>query len=198
MIKASALILSIRQKLNDNDPDNYKYFNPEIIDAINSGLKNISNDLLYFSRVWKIKCKEDQERYDLPEDFLKPIRVLLNGKKIFSVKSQKSDDTLNAIVFDDISIRLYVAHKDDDVLDIEYNYIEQIDTTESDIFCSLLLYDAIIYYALSILFQNPIKKDGLERGDYFLSKYNREVNNIKDTIRSNRQTQNIKTKFKGI
>lgn len=198
MINASSLILSIRQRLNDNDKERYKYQDTEIIDAINLGLQKISNDLLYFNRTWKIKCKEDQERYTLPEDFLKPIRVLLNGKKIFSVKSQKSDDTQNAIVFDDISIRLYVPHKDGDILDVEYNYIEQIDTQKSTIVCSLLLSNALVYYALSILFQNPNKKDGLQRSDFFMRKYDQEIRSIKDTIRSTRQTQNIKTEYKKV
>lgn len=203
MIKASNLILSIRQKLNDKDTNRYKFTSPEVVDAINLALIDISEDLLFFNRIWKIKCNKEKVRYSLPSDFLRLISVRLNDRKIENIKSLEAYESIDGnytkpvAIIDNISIRVYDL-KDDDELEIEYNYIEHIDDENSQFEASLLLYEPIVLYATAQLYQNPVFKDGLQKSAFYQNLYERKMGSVRSRIKSSSNSKNIIIKYRKV
>lgn len=198
-IKASNLILGIRQKLNDKEPDRYKFSTPEVVDSINLALANISSDLLFFNRTWKIPCNKKKSRYALPNDFVKLIRVKLNGKEIDEIRSLDSQRISSpAVSIDNVSIRVHGIHNDGDVLEMEYYYIEHINNGNSVIDMSMLLFEPIVLYATSNLFLNPVFKDGLQKSAFYNNAFLQKMKDVKDRLKSNTQTKKIKSQFRRV
>ncbi|MDD5360420.1 MAG: hypothetical protein PHI79_03490 [Sulfurovaceae bacterium] len=202
-IKASNLILSVRQKLNDKEPARYKFTTPEVVDAINMALAVISNDLLFFNRTWEIKCNKEKARYRLPADFVKIISIKLNGKKIDNIKSLEAYESMSDIcskpvaIIDNISLRVYDVTDDDKII-IEYNYIEHIDDENSEIDTSLLLSEPIVLYAASVLFQNPVFKDGLQRSVFHANAFFQKMEYVRSRLKNNSNSKNIRSQFRGV
>ncbi|CAA6806672.1 MAG: Unknown protein [uncultured Sulfurovum sp.] len=199
MIKISSVILSCRTKLGDTDIKKQRYSDMEIIDAINDTVSVMSEDLLCFSKTWVIDCKECVARYELPHDFLKPIHLHLNNKLITNIKSIESEKKGSGASFDLQTVHFFGTNiKDNDRIEIYYNYIETISNKEESIHLPLNAKEIIVSYALHLLYQNPIRKDGTGRSTHYYNLYEKKIIALRNRVKMNSQSVNITTKFKKV
>ena len=199
MIVVSSLLLSIRSKLGDTDITSQRYSDAEIIDSINDALAVLSEELLCFSRTWSISCKDCVTRYALPADFLKPISLKFNSKEILnivSVESQAQNNCTFTASYDLQTVHLYLPEiKEKDKIELYYNYSETVSTKDESIPLPNNAKEIIVNYVLHLLYQNPIKKDGLQRSSYFYNLYEKKLITFRSRVKMNAQSKNIKTTF---
>jgi hypothetical protein len=203
MITVAEIVLSARTKLGDTDIEKYRYSDVEIIDAINDALAVMSEDLLCFSRTWVVECKKCVNRYLLPADFLRPISLLFNKKLITNIESMESrinnKTTRSGVAYDNQTIHLFLGEiKASDEIEFYYNYFETVSNIEEAINLPNNAKEIIVYYVLHLLYQNPIKKDGLKRSEYYLAMYERKKIPFRSRLRKNTQSKHIRSGFKKV
>ena len=206
-VKVADVILAIRSRLGDEDSTSYRYVEPEIIDAVNSALAHLSEELLCFSRTWIIPCLDKVNRYELPSDFLRPISVNYNGvlaKDILSMEVFMSNDrfSLDTIPNKTVAYDMQTLHllsfsniKKGDLLELYYHCYENIDNSNDTVGLPALAKEALVYFALHLLFQKPVASKGLEKSNYYFGLYERELFKLRSRVRKNQQSKNIRSSF---
>jgi len=200
-ILVSDLILSVRSRLTDEDRLKYKYPEAEVIDALNSALAHLSEALLCFTRTWVIPCKKGIGRYELPEDFLRLISVSYQGKVITDVQSMESrmnDPYPSAGVSLDLqTIHFFpgVEIKEKENISLYYHYYETISDKSEMISLPKIAKETIVFYMLFLLFQRNVSSKGIEKSNYYLRLYERELQSFRSRVRKNQQSKHICTDY---
>ena len=202
MVKVTDLILGIRARLGDTDITRQTYSDMEIIDAINSSLSHISEDLLCFSKTWTIPTIAGVNRYVLPMDFLRFISIRFNTtliKNIISIEQQAKQEypttTLTAS-FDNQTLFIYGTEiKANDEIELYYNYFETISNKDEILIIPNNTKEVLVYYALSVLYENPVKKNGLSYSNRYRKLYDTEIIKLSSRLSKNRQSKNITTSY---
>lgn len=196
------VVLSVRNSLGDTNLSTAKYSNPEIIDSINATLATLSEELLFFHRTWIFQCVADVYRYKLPDDFLKLISVSINGKVVQHVESlehraQTENYEFGVSVYQNV-LHIYGGHNAGDTIEVSYNHYESIDELADEINLPPTTKELIVYGALHRLYLKPISKDSINKSGYYLQLFEKKIKDVKSRIRSNQQSKNITTKFRGV
>jgi len=201
MIRIADLILGIRMRLGDNRPERQKYSDPEILDAINSALAHLSEELLAFARVWVIPMRSGVGRYELPGDFLRLISVDYQGvtipdHEVTSLEYRARHGVTGGVSLDMQTIHFFPADtiKDGEKAEIYYHYYETIDAEDETIALPHIAKEAIVFYALSVLYQNPVMQDGLNRSDYYRTHFDAELVALRSRVRKNQQSRSIRSR----
>jgi hypothetical protein len=162
MVHIDRVIADIRSKLGDTKSENYKYSNSEIINALNNGLTEISQDSLAFGRIWLFELKECVTRYENPKDFIK-----------FVDKKTVVENDNSLIVEQDTQTFFIDEHifKIKKRLKLYYYYHETIYDGETILRINSGFGLALIYFALSQLFMTPNRENGLQMSEFFYNKY---------------------------
>ena len=205
-VKIGDVILGLRSRLGDVDASNYKYADTELIDAINSSLAHLSEELLCFSRTWLLPAKENIHRYKLPEDFLRPISVSYECEiinRVLSMESRSSDNEIPClpnVSYDMQTLHLYPSAKLENGKNIElyYHYYETINDKTDKVGLPNIAKECIIYYALSLLFENNITSRGIEKANRARKLYELELEKLRSRERKNQQSKNITSKYRSI
>jgi len=201
MIKVADIILASRSRLGDIDYKNLRFSDAEIIDAINSALAHLSEELLCFAKIWVIPCKDGVNRYELPDDYLRLISVNFNGEiitkeRIISLEKRKNSNfflhSKVGVGLDMQTIHIFNTKiKSSDEIEIYYNYYETIDNKDDDIKFPLIGKEAIVYFVLSLLYQSPVRVNGLDRANYYRSLYEIELKKLRSRVNKDRQSRFI-------
>ncbi|GEM_PF-4724191 len=195
MIQVKNIILQVRQKTGDNDYSDIKYSDNEIIDSINLALSSIAIECLCFNKDWLITPKDDVYVYPLPLDFLQFHSLTVNNKKILQIGGITNNGIyfdLNQIYFKNIDI------KAKDAIILNYFHYERVGNAGDSIYLPFGILDALIYHVLSLLYQNPISKEHINKSTYYLNLYDKSIMNIKSIIRSQFQQKNIISMYRKV
>ena len=203
MVKIGDVVLGIRSRLGDTDVAKQHYSDPEIIDAVNSALSHLSEELLCFRRTWLVPCLDGVGRYELPGDFLRLISVNYKGTLITEVESMEHrmnrEDGAGTpgVSLDLQTIHLFPSEniKTGDVIELYYQYYETVNDDRDDIALPNVAKEAIVFFALSLLYQNPVKKAGIEKSNYYRRMYEVELQNLRSRVRMNAQSKKIRTPY---
>jgi len=204
MVKIADVILGLRSRLGDTDVSNRRYSDPEMIDAVNSALAHLSEELLCFRRTWRVPCADGVGRYELPEDFLRPISVNYNDALITDVESMEHRMNRNGLNDPGVSYDLQTLHvfpsanvKEGDVIEFYYNYFETVNDGRDTVALPNNAKEAVICYALHLLYQNPILKlsDRVKLSTHYLQLYEVAVGPLKSRVRMNAQSKNMRSNF---
>ena len=204
MVTVSSILLSIRSKTGDTNPDKYRFSTMEIIDSINDALNIMSEELLWATRTWEIPCTEGVGRYVLPVDFLRPISASYNGKVISNIESMehrnKNESFSGGMAYDAQTLHVFPSDsvKEGDTIEIYYNNYETINDETDTLDVANGYKTAIVYYALHLLYQNPISKEHMKKSSEYLSLYYARISGLKGRTRSNVQSKNIRSSYRKI
>jgi len=165
MIKIQSIIASVRSKLGDTDHTNYRYTTEEILNALNMGLTDISQNTLAFYKSWQIQTKEGIRRYKLPNDF-----IMLADKK------EVCHDNKLISYMDSQTLYLNFEPKEDankklPRIAIYYNYTEYIYDEHIDLYILNGFASPLIHFALAELFMSPNRENGLNFSEFHRQKY---------------------------
>ena len=200
-VRVSALLLGIRSRLGDTDPAQYRYSDPEIIDAVNDALAHLSEELLCFSKTWILPTREGVGVYPLPEDHLETVSVRYNGEVIhkrdmlsMAYRETKGIDT--GVSVDLQTVRLYPESqvKDGQRISMYYHYTETINDKSDTIALPGTAKLPIIYFALGILYENPIKKDGASHSNRAQTLFEKYLIPLRSRLRKNAQSGQIRSR----
>jgi len=202
-VKINDIVLGIRSRLGDVDANDRDYNDPEIIDAINSALAHLSEDLLCFRRTWLIPCVDGVGRYELPSDFLRLISVNFKGMLITDVESMESRsnqrwyDTRPSVSLDLQTIHLfpYESIRSDDEIELYYQYYETINDSTDTVALPNSAKEAMIYYALGLLFENNVSSKGIEKSNRYKKLYVLESKKLVSRVQMNAQSQKIRSTY---
>jgi len=200
------VVLGIRSRLGDTDVTSRDYSDPEIIDAVNSALAHLSEDLLCFRRIWRVPCVAGVGRYELPSDFLRFISVNYNGTLITEVESMEHRVNRSytyprqSVSLDLQTLHLFPAEsiKSGDVIELYYNYFETIGDDRDTIALPNNAKEAMIYFALGLLFENNISAKGMEKSNRYKKLYEMEVQKLASRVQMNAQSKNIRTRYRKV
>lgn len=201
MVTVASIILSIRSKSGDTDAAKYRFVDAEIVDNINDALNVLSEELLWSTRTWQIPCVDGVGRYVLPADFLRPISASYNGSIIEEIESlehrQQSQNFATGMAYDSRTVHIYpgVDVKSSDKIELYYNNYETVNDVTDTLAIANGYKTAIVYYALHMMYQNPIAKDHMNRSSEYLSLYMARVANLKSLQRSNVQSKRIRSRY---
>lgn len=206
MVKIADVVLGIRSRLGDTDVAAQEYSDAEIIDAVNSALAHISEELLCFSRVWLIPTKDGVGRYELPGDFLRLISVNYECsliKDVQSLESRMNSDVMDSkpsVSLDMQTIHLFPAEsiKKDDVVELYYHYFETVSDERESVGLPNNAKEAIIYYALGLLFENPVQSDGEKKANRAKQLFAVEMQRVTSRVRANAQSKKIRTAYQKV
>ena len=206
MIKVGSLFLGIQSRLGDVDPKKRHYNDTEIIEAINSALAHVSEELLCFSRTWLIPCIDGVNRYKLPSDVLRPISANYNKKHIENVVSMEALAKPSScacgvtVAYDLQTLHLFNVPlvKKSDVIELYYNYTESINDKTDTIDLPSTAKESLIYYALGLLFENNVSSRGIEKSNRFKQLYELELAKVRSRVRKNQQSKHIISYFNGV
>ena len=202
-IKVEDAILGIRSRLGDTDYKNRRYNEAEIIDAINSSLAYLSEELLCFRREWIFDTKENIQKYELPHDFLRLIFLSINDTKIEDIRSEEiaynNKDALSfpfaVITMQTIELFLGKKIEANQRVYLRYNHYETISNKEETIPLPNSAKEALIYGALALLYENPIKRDGLNISNRYLMLRDNAIKSVKNRLFANKNSKSIRVNY---
>jgi len=199
MLIVNDIILPVRKKLADQDEK--KWSNEELIDNINSSLIEICRDTLIFKNTIKIELFHEKPTYPLPNDFLSIIHATIKDENC-DVKSydyiQKNYLNIqdHTIAIDGVRLHLYPTSNKS--MRFSYNYYIQIEEIEDNIELPLFTKNAIVFYVMHLAHQTQTSKNShLKTKDYF-SLYKAEINMIKETLLSNKNSKKVRTTYQKV
>lgn len=206
MVKIADVVLGIRSRLGDTDVHNQDYSDAEIIDAVNSALAHLSEDLLCFSRTWLIPTKEGIGRYELPSDFLRLISVKFKGATITKVESMEARSnrkyhcTAPSVSLDMQTIHLFPSEgiKEGERVELYYHYFETINDESDSVSLPNNAKESMVYYALALLMENPVQSDGVQQANRYRQLYEVEKQKLASRVRKNAQSKHIRTSYQRV
>ena len=208
MVLVSDLILGIRSRLGDTDAQKgYRWTDEELLDYINSSLAQISIQLLIFTDKEEIVLTQDTNRYELPPEMVKVISVNINSdpaiiKSFEWLENNKNilDTNKIYVCMDEESIYIYPIEniKVDEKLEIGYKYILQAKDVDDNLNVSVLVKDAIIFYALHLAYQINTSEKNVAKSDKFLKLFDKQTMTIKSTFYANKHSKRIRSKYKRV
>ncbi len=204
----SELLLPIRSKLNDKEQTKYRWSDNELIDNINAGIANVSKDLLIFSDSKIVPYENGVIQYPLPQNMLKIASISIE-QTVAQVKSydwiannkhKMSKMSALYVCFDYESFYLYADKtiKDGTNIDIKYYYIPQVSTPQCEIAMPIILKDAIVFYAMHLAHQTPVKEKNDQISMRWLELYEKEIAKHKPMFYSNKQSKSIRSKYRKV
>ncbi len=203
-MKVNDIILSMRSRLNDTVPANYRWSDEELMDMINSSLSNLSRELFLFTHQEMFKVTEDENRYKLPHNCLKVISVNIDKQpviiKSFEWMSQNKhyiDDDNFLVCMDEQSFLLYPLEmlKVGMNIELNYNFIEQIILKTDDIPVSLMSKNALLFYSMHLALQVNTSDKNRDRSTHYMKLYDKEISQLRQTYYKNRHSKRLRSKF---
>lgn len=206
MVKIGDVILGLKSRLGDTDSASPRYSDPEIIDAVNSALSHLSEELLCFRRTWFVPCADGVGRYELPGDFLRLISVKYKDEIITDIESMehrmtRRDGTADfGVSLDMQTVHIFPAEniEKEDVIELYYHYFETVSDTRDTVSLPNSAKEAIVFYVLYLLYQNPIKKDGLKISAQYFQNYQMSLRALRSRVRMNAQSKNMQTAYRKV
>jgi len=193
------ILLATRKNLADQKEE--KWSNGELIDNINSAIIEICRDTLIFKSTIYIDLFDNKESYNLPKDFLSIIHASVADEDCI-IKSydylQKNYLNISdyTIALDGINLHLYPRVTDK--MRFSYNYFIQIDEIEDEVQLPLFVKNALVFYVMHLAHMSPVKSENMKLSVDYLKLYKTEIQTIKDTLLSNKNSRNTKTKHQRI
>ncbi len=193
------ILLSVREKIGDKDRTNYRWSDEELIDAINSSLCDITQEINpWDDGEWIIPLQEGQNRYELPPYFHKLKFVKINKNIIDKscivgydtfIKSGESSHVVS------ISINNFHIKpvKKDDVVVVYYDRQEQIAYIKDKINLPDSYKDAIVFYVCHLLNQSPVRKDGDQKSITYLNLYEKKIAKLRESAWHNKHSKVIRS-----
>ena len=206
-VKVSDVLLGVRSRLGDEDVTKLRYQTPEILDGVNSALSHLSEELLCFARTWLIPCIDGVGRYELPSDFLRPISANYNDALITEIESMES--RMNAqhtvscgqvLAYDMQTLHVFPAEgvKDKDKIALYYHYCETVSDEREVVGLPNVAKEALVYFVLHLMYQKPVSSKSLEKSNYYLELYERELVKLRSRVRKNQQSKHIRTAYQRV
>ena len=179
-----------------------RYSDAEIIDAVNSSLAHMSEELLCFRRTWLIPYKNNVNRYELPSDFLKLISVRYNDALVCDIESMEHREQDNYVTsgmsaaLDGQTIHLFNMPQTDktDVIKLYYNYYETVSDSRETLALPNTAKEPIVYYALGLIYENNVSSKGIEKSNRYKQLYMVEMPKLASRMRHNVQSKNIRSR----
>lgn len=198
------ILLAIRSRLNDTDIKNYRWSDGELIDMINSSLANLSKELLMFSYTEIYTIKNGENRYRLPHNCMRVISVNIENNpaiiKSFDWMSHHKhtiDDDNYYVCMDEKSFFLYPKEllKDGMKVEVNYNFIEQINLKTDEIPISLVAKNALLFYAMHLAYQINTSDKNTGKSTHYLNLYDKEVLSLRELYYKNRHSKGLRSPF---
>ncbi len=202
MVKVGDVVLAIRSKLGDMSSEKQRYSDPEIIDAVNSSLAHMSEELLCFRRTWLIPYKNNMNRYELPSDFLRLISVRYNEALICDIESMEHREQDSyatsgmSAALDGQTIHLFNIPETEnvDIIKLYYNHYETVSDDRETLPLPNSAKEAIVYYALGLMYENNVSSKGIEKSNRYKQLYAIEMPKLASRMRHNVQSKNIRSR----
>jgi hypothetical protein len=204
MVLVSDIINKLRSRLGDTDHTKYRWDDTELCDYINSALSQVALELLLFTDRIYIELKESENRYKLPDNILKVISLNINDAPVVIKSMEWMENNKNNIdndnfyvCIDEQSFFIYPIEliSSGEKIEIVFKYIPQIDDIEDEIDASILVSDALLFYAIHLAYQiNTSDKNDLKSKNFLLL-FNKQLETLKSTFYSNKHSKRIRSKY---
>lgn len=203
-LQVNDILLAIRSRLNDTDANKYRWSTEELIDMINSSLANLSRELFLFTHQESYIVKNESNRYKLPHNCIRVISVLI-GDETATIKSfdwmsknkHEIDNDNFYVCMDEQSFFLYPSNllKNDIKIELNYNFIEQVNTNKDTIPISLMAKNALLFYSMHLAHQINTSKESSGRSTHYMRLYDKEIEQIRALYYKNKHSKKIKSPY---
>lgn len=195
------MITQIRYKLRDEASQQWS--DDELLSNINFALSSMARKLRLWKNRFTSMTSSGVDTYSIPDDFISPISVLLNGVLIpikgieFSLSLGDEITTPCAFVDNDALI-LFPMPNSEVEFTINYNSNRLLKSTGDMLAVTDEYIDTILFYALSMSYQKQLSPESLNQSKYFLSLYEKQVNELNEMATIRRSSRKIKSHFQAI
>jgi hypothetical protein len=207
VIAVNDIILKLRSRLGDNEPSKQKWSDAELIDNINSALTQLAVSMIYSFKTQKYIVSRTNNRFELPYNIARIVAITIKDERA-TIKSfqwlQNSKQRLKSdefvVCMDDISFFLYPLELLEDGVEIlfDYNHIQQINDVSENIDMSIMLSDAILFYAMHMSLQVNTSEKNANKSLHYLNLFDKQVSTMSGVIYKNRHSKRLTSRYKRI
>lgn len=198
-MRVDELIAKMRPRLRDEDAQWWS--NDELHDNINIALAAIAHKLMPWKGRWNFITSSGVDTYSIPEDFMSPISLIVDGAMI-PIKgaeyalSTSSEEACGFI--DNDALILYPAPSGAMEVALNYHGINQTVTIADEIKLAPELIDTVMVYALSLSLQKQATEESLEQSKYYLNLYTSRCGDVVKVAHARRNSPRARSTYQRI
>ncbi len=192
----SKLIGKMRSRLRDEAKEGWS--DAELLDSVNFALTAVASKLLPWKGRWVNETLIGVDTYSIPEDFMAPISLFINGKKveIKGIEWSMSNEGPDTAAFIDMdSLIIYPMPIQAQQIVFNYHAKRLVTNINDALHISTEMEDTVLYYALSLAHQKQANEESLTQSRFYLNLYRERCGDISKITSQRRSSRTAKSTY---
>jgi hypothetical protein len=192
----SELIGKMRSRLRDEAKEGWS--DAELLDSVNFALTAVASKLLPWKGRWVNETLIGVDTYSIPEDFMAPISLFINGKKveIKGIEWSMSNEGPDTAAFIDMdSLIIYPMPTQAQQIVFNYHAKRLVTNINDALHISTEMEDTVLYYALSLAHQKQANEESLTQSRFYLNLYRERCGDISKITSQRRSSRTAKSTY---